>query len=103
MIPRSVYISNRCTHEEYYAQFVTDAVLELVAECVGLTTLRASGDQEFFNDIPLAKWDALWLALPPKEQLHLVTLAREADGGVSPAFKVCVFKAAARKLIGGAS
>lgn len=94
MITRTQYLNGGATHDEYYGQFVTDDVLELVRSRIGEKHIRASTDPHF-NDIPLARWDALRTAV-----IMLCGAAiREAQGyGASLSDCVCIAKAAALKI-----
>lgn len=55
---REQYMRQECTHDEFYAQFVTDSVVYLVVSAIGKESIIASTDPHF-NDIPLAEWDRL--------------------------------------------
>jgi hypothetical protein len=94
MITRTQYLNGEATHDAYYGQFVTDAVVGLVRRWIGEKRIRASTDPNF-NDIPLAQWDALHT-----DVISLCGAAiREAQGhGASLSDCVCIAKAAARKI-----
>lgn len=55
---RSEYMANLISHQEYYGQFVNDAVKGVVARTIGVDVIRASRDPHF-NDIALRRWDAI--------------------------------------------
>lgn len=55
---RKDYMSKKCSHDEYYAQFVNSGVIEIVSFHIGKDKILASED-EHFNDIPLKQWDVL--------------------------------------------
>jgi hypothetical protein len=99
----------RCTHREYYGQFVNDGVISAVVRTIGARKILASTDPHL-NDIPLHRWDAL--AGYSNRQysreherftggllMHLVgrDLSKANGGGVSPSDLVCVAKEAARQ------
>jgi hypothetical protein len=106
-------------HRQYYAQFVTDTVLDKVSKEIGLPRILASTDKHL-NDIPLKEWDALagfhggpnvtaqdiqnWHRLNPWLLLHIGRIKkandREYKGGVSLSDCVCVAKEAATQLQG---
>lgn len=52
------YMDKKCSHREYFAQFVTNGTLNAVSRSIGKDRIVASTDPHF-NDIPLRKWDAL--------------------------------------------
>jgi hypothetical protein len=80
-------------HQEYYSQFVTDATRSLVVSWIGLDKILASKD-EYFNDIPLARWDSLCALLPPGTAQRL----RERGDYLTLADAVCICKCAARMI-----
>ena len=96
-IYRKQYISGEKTFDEFYGQFVTNQVAEVVRVGIGEDLVKASTDQHF-NDIPLAQWDRLYGLI----QMLVGRDVAEANGGggVSLSDTVCVAKAAA-KLIRG--
>ena len=55
---RSQYMAGEVSHDEYYGQFVTPALIQYVARTIGADAIRASQDKHF-NDIPLVRWDQL--------------------------------------------
>jgi len=90
---RADYLEKKCTHREYYGQFVSVNTKTLVCGYIGMDRLRASKN-EHFNDIPLAEWDNLARGGLPrtmsfKDVGDLATLAGE----------VCLAKEAARQLL----
>lgn len=62
--------------------------------CIPLDKLKASRDPHL-NDIPLKEWDVIGL---PVDADRLVRAAH--NGGVSLSDSVCVFKTAAKILLG---
>lgn len=94
-VTRQDYISGKATHEQYYAQFVTPAVVRVVVAHIGQDKLRLSTDPDM-NDIPLQRWDRL------HETLRAMCDAkvRETDGGgYALMHTVCIAKAAARQWL----
>jgi hypothetical protein len=96
-------------HRKYYGQFVNDQVKTEVLRFIGKTALLKSKD-EYLNDIPLKKWDALGgFAFSPTTGVMLmkptyidpvdIKLIREAAEGVSSSTLVCIYKEAARQII----
>lgn len=58
MYTRKDYLNKECTHDEYYRQFVSDGVIDMVGSVIGVDRIKASNDPHF-NDIPLREWDKL--------------------------------------------
>jgi hypothetical protein len=88
---RNDYLKNRCTHRQYYAQFVTEEMKSRLVRYLGLDTLLESKD-EHLNDIPLRMWDLFIagpLAIPLKSVGDCSTMAGN----------VCIAKEAARQII----
>lgn len=93
MKTRQQYLDGDCTHEEYYAQFVTTGIIESVKHRIGEQRILASTD-EHLNDIPLSMWDDLY----PSIHLTCAAKLKQAGDGLSLAGAVCIAKAAARKI-----
>jgi len=85
--------STQANHRTYYAQFVTDDVIELVLVRIGKPTIMASEDPSF-NDIPLRRWDNL----APAIWSLCRTKLRETGEGTSLASAGCIAKEAARQI-----
>ena len=85
--------------QDYTAQFVTEAVIRIVVNGIGIKALAASTDPHL-NDIPLAKWDRLGLAGDAAALIGLSNTFTYAPGTketiISLADQVCVNKAAGR-------
>ena len=82
---RQDYLDKKCSHSEYYSQWVTDATRATVTRNFG-QKINQSADS-FFNDIPLIEWDRLAFGL-----------SRSPDNSL--ASRVCVLKEAARQIRG---
>lgn len=95
-------MEKRCSHREYYGQFVGPYVKQLVVDRIGLPRLLASRDPHL-NDIPLGVWDSFWVSHTPsmhiKPPLAIGVLLREAGEGNSASTGTCILKEAARQLI----
>lgn len=65
MFTRKDYaLDGKCTHQQYYAQFVTEEIKMMVVLNFGLDTLKeAYQEDKAFNTIPLQKWDLLGIFL----------------------------------------
>lgn len=102
MFTRQDYMEKRCSHREYYSQFVNRSVLYSVETFIGRDTLLSSTD-EHLNDIPLARWDQLtgytgfsnWKWLLPTNNKRI----KEAGEWLTSATAVCIAKEAARQII----
>jgi hypothetical protein len=95
MYTRNDYLEKRCSHREYYGQFVSAAILRTVRVSVGEYRIKNSTDPHF-NDIPLSIWDNV-LTLAP---CYLTKAMREAGDNPTLAGLVCVAKEAARQIRG---
>ena len=87
-----MYLDGNATHQEYYAQFVTPDMLNLVERTFGKKALQDAFDKgAHLNAIPFAKWDALapYVSADMKPMGDYRTLAG----------CVCILKAAARQII----
>jgi hypothetical protein len=84
-------MNNRCTHRQYYAQFVTEEMKSRLVQYIGLDRLLESKD-EHLNDISLRTWD-LFIAGP------LAISLRSVGDYPTIAGNVCIAKEAARQII----
>jgi hypothetical protein len=97
MNTRQDYLNNKCTHREYYAQFVTPRIKDEVRKYFGVEQLkRALATDEHLNSIELHKWDAL--GGYPARRLSGAAL-KEAGDGSTMATTVCILKEAARQIV----
>lgn len=95
MFTRQDYLNKKCTHRQYYGQFVTDRMLTAVQRRFGVVPLvKAHKQDDAFNSIPLGYWDqlagniVLWGKMP------------EATGDYwTLAGQVCTLKEAALQLV----
>lgn len=81
------------THDQYYDQFVTDAIRKTVADRLTVCQLKEAG--EHFNGIPLSVWDNLGKC----HHGAIDRLMRGAGDFLSLAGAVCVLKRAAAQLL----
>lgn len=94
---RTQYLNGECTHNQYYAQFITCSSAMVFAGSFGIGRLKkAVAQDEHFNSIPLKEWDKLAENIHTKE---LVSKMKEAGDYVSKGSLVCILKCAARQLI----
>ena len=60
MFTRKDYLDKKCTHREYYSQFVTVGVKNAVLREIGKENiLDAFKTSEHFSKIPLKTWDTI--------------------------------------------
>lgn len=89
-------------HHEYYIQFATEATRQAVLRHIGRDAILLSTDPQYFNDIPLRRWDQL-------EPAMKLTANKTALGEAEPCAKphrfmwslgtaVCIAKAVARQI-----
>lgn len=93
MSTRQDYMNGKCTHREYYAQFVTEQTRQSVLRNIGLERLQQSTDPHL-NDIRLSRWDGLEIVTREMD-----AAMREAGDWPSLAGKVCIAKEAARQIL----
>ena len=90
-------IAGKCTHQQYYAQFVTEEIRMMVVLNFGLDTLKqANQEDRAFNTIPLHRWDLLgiFLNVPTMHDKF-----KQHQDFISQASLVCVLKEAARQVV----
>ena len=95
MYTRKDYTDKVVTHDQYYDQFVTPSVIELVRLAIGTKRIKHSNIDCNFNDIPLREWDDLHIRIMALTK-HLL---KEAD----PCWNclgnsVCIAKQAAKHI-----
>jgi len=90
------YMNGKCTHRQYYAQFVTPAIMEGVVARFGKEKLaNCLARDGNLNNIPLHKWDGL-----AGNFVKEVSEAMKAHGDfASLAGMVCVLKEAAKQAV----
>lgn len=102
---RQDYMAKRCTHEQFYGQFVTPGVHRLVRSFIGEASILRSTDPDF-NDIPLQLWDRMHPLITDIVKSERGSVARHADPipdqprsfSWSLSNSVCVAKEAARQI-----
>lgn len=94
---RMDYLKKNVTHDQYYGQFVTDAVIKTLLSCINVDRIKSSTDKHF-NDIPMNEWDKL----SPMIGMLVGKKIEKANikGGISLSDLVCTAKAAARVVRG---
>lgn len=97
---RQQYMKKECDHDTYYGQFVTPMIVTIVKNRIGEARIRASQDP-YFNDIPLAEWDAMYPTIAAYAGSMLGKSNASTHGGglvYSLADVVCTAKAAAKRI-----
>ena len=87
---RKDYMTNKCTHEEYYGQLVTQVMKDHIARAIPQSLARSTDPH--FNDIPLSTWDRLGMMYGLRSEF------KELGDFRSKAGIVCVLKEAARQV-----
>ena len=96
---RKMYLAEVITHREYYGQFVTDAVRELVKNTFGIAALKAaSSSEKGLSSISLAKWDHL-VSTSLKHHSDVQSMLKIAGDYLTLAGGVCLLKEAAQQII----
>jgi hypothetical protein len=88
-------MDGKTTFSEYYAQFITPELVEAVKNKIGIDKVKASKDPHL-NDIPLTKWDSIFLDYNLKKEIALKM--QEAGTFFSISGAVCTAKECARTL-----
>ena len=91
MFTRKDYLDHKCSHSEYYAQFVDEQTHWFVRDVIGTQRVKESADPHL-NDIPLHLWDKYRISRPQNTLLH------KAGDFFSLSTAVCIAKEAARQL-----
>ena len=93
------YLSQQCSHAEYFGQFDSPAVRCAILRVIPMSDLMASRDP-YMNDIKLSRWDNIRL---DGEALRKLTIAN-GHAGVShyvyaQSDIVCLAKEAAKRMV----
>ena len=96
METRKQYLDGKCSHREYYSQFVTAGVKSSVLSRVNKERLTNSTDKHL-NDIPLSTWDGIG-QLIRQEPSGLSKRLEAAGDYCTQAGLVCIAKEAARQI-----
>lgn len=93
MYKRKDYMSGKCTHEQYYNQFINDNIKLLLKDSIDINKIKKSKDKHF-NDIPLEWWDRIRLTC------DVVDMLKQAGDYYTLSGQVCILKQAARQIRG---
>jgi hypothetical protein len=104
MWTRQDYMNGRCTHSEYYAQFITPEIQSAVLNTIPTKRIVESKDPHF-NDIAMKHWDSIFGIVGPPQgpftiyrQFGLYKKLKEHGDGLSCASAVCIAKEFARQV-----
>jgi hypothetical protein len=96
MKTRPQYLNKECSHSEYYAQFVTQSVVNLVERTFTIEVLKSAHQSDkHFNSIPLYKWDNI------ATFVNSGVLMKECGDFLTLSGQICILKEAARQLVQG--
>jgi len=96
MITRSDYLNKKSSHEEYYGQFVTKDIRNLVVRVFGKEQLTVEYHKNnSFNGINLYKRDSLAPLVYP----HLTRTMKSVGDYSTLCGAVCTLKEAARQVV----
>ena len=87
---RKDYMSDKCTHAEYYGQLVTQGMKEHVARAIPQALAKSTDPN--LNDISLNTWDRLGMSYGLRSEFEELGDIRSKAG------MVCVLKEAARQV-----
>ena len=95
MFTRHDYLNHKCTHRQFYAQFVNESVKHTVNGFFPnpLSINEALVKDEHLNTIPLKKWDVIGASIELPIKFSDVGDQRSLAG------LVCIAKEAARQLV----
>lgn len=103
MYTRQDYLNGKCTHQEYYRQFVDDRVLSLADTIIsryGITKAQTGyKTDKHLNFIPLRVWDSTSHVI--SYNTPLINKLHARGDYLTLAGCVCIAKAAAREILEG--
>ena len=93
MKTREAYLQGKCSHEQYYSQFVTAHIKLAIKNTFTIDQLKNALKQDKnLNNIPLHLWDSLAM------RVDFPSLKAFGDY-LTLAGKVCILKEAARQML----
>jgi len=91
MKTRQDYLNQKCTHSEYYAQFVTESTKRILLSRISKKELvEALREDPNLNSIKLTIWDGIGLSVTVNMKEYGDTLTKSG--------RVCILKEAARQI-----
>ena len=99
MKTRQEYLAGICSHDEYYRQFVTDYMINIVRSTLKSSNLKKCfAEDPYLNNIKLDEWDSLAFYTCASNHT-LKELLIKAKDSYSLATGVCIMKQAAKIII----
>lgn len=98
LFTRKNYMNNECTQQEYYSQFVTNHMKDVILSTFSKDQLIKKYEKdEHLNNIPLKWWDSFENIF----KQHIASINKKINGQSvwSSATHTCAMKAAARDII----
>lgn len=92
LFTRQDYMADKCTYEQYYAQFITDAGIEMVKKSKAFQRVLNT-ENKSVSAAPVAEWDLIGT---DAEASNLLTTLGDRW---TLAAAVCINKTIARKLL----
>lgn len=95
---RHDYMNNKCSHYEYYSQFVTEGMKSVILNKYSKEKLKEKfAEDQHLNNIPLKWWDSFELLF----QRNIASTNKRLNGQNtwSSAEHTCAMKAAAKQII----
>lgn len=92
LFTRQDYMADKCTHEQYYAQFINDAGIEMVKNSKAFKTLIKKGSKDV-STVEVGVWDCIGTAG------EAANLLKTLGDNWSLSAAVCINKAIARQLL----
>ena len=87
---RKDYMTDKCTHAEYYGQLVTQGMKDHIVRAIPQALAKST--DPVFNDIPLSTWDRLGMVYGLRDEFKALGDFKTSAG------MVCVLKEAARQV-----
>lgn len=88
---RRDYLNRKCTHRQYYSQFVNTNTKNQLLRYIPKKEIVASKDPHF-NDIKIRRWDAIPAIAGTNDKM------KKKGDYLTLAGKVCVYKEAAKQI-----
>lgn len=91
---RKQYLNDECTHEQYFAQFITEWLIRIVESSIWLDRILQWNDQAIWGNIELKRWGANCF---PQSVINDIWVKMRALWDYpTEAWLVCISKACAR-------
>lgn len=92
LFTRQDYMADKCTHEQYYAQFINDAGIEMVKKSQAYKTLIKKGTKDV-SKVEAEVWDRIGTAG------EAANLLKQLGDFWTLSAAICINKAIARQLL----